>query len=238
MKARVRVTRSSSLQLIYTAGLTISFCHSLLAATIDDFSVGPIAVQRNGSLAATALQAGLDPIHVIGGAREVVVGEFGASIQTLTVDTDLRELQFSAPTGGGYFDLLYGSEAQPLNVDLTADGSDAFLVEFAMQGGFVTLNFLRVFTSSGEGALGGGNPGTIRTDLPDGKILMEYPFEAFSNSPDFTNVQRIELGFHRLSTVDGPVLLSFTTIPEPGAMALLGIASLPFIWRLRRRQSN
>jgi hypothetical protein len=124
------------------------------AVIIDDFSVGPVTVTRDGATAATSTQTGLDPGHVLGGNRNIVVGEFGASSQSLTIDSALRELRFTAPTGGGYFDLEYGSEAQPLNIDLTADGSDAFLVEFAGPGGFVSLNFLRVFHFIGRGRAG------------------------------------------------------------------------------------
>src|SRR5262245_54244715 len=83
------------------------------AVTIDDFSVGQIEVSRTGTMAATALQVGLDPDHVQGGSRDISVGEFGGVVQTLVVDTAASELRFST-SSTGYFQITYGSAAAPL----------------------------------------------------------------------------------------------------------------------------
>jgi hypothetical protein len=229
----------TAFRVAFAAALAVLLSQPSSAIVIDDFSVGPITVTRTGAMAATAQQAGLDPNHVLGGGRDIVVGQFGLAGQSLTVDTALQELQLTVPAVNdrGYFDLMYGTTAQPLNIDLTADGSDAFLVEFAGPGGHVSLNWLRVSTSSGEGVLGGGNMGTTTTALSDGRILVEYPFSAFSGAPDFTSVDGIRLEFFRLSAFSGPVLRSITTIPEPATAVLVGAAALSQALRRDRRGS-
>src|SRR4051794_833571 len=97
-----------------------------LAMTIDDFSVGPVVVSRVGPSAATAMQSGLDPAHVLGGGRDIVVGDSGSGDQSLAIDTAARELRFNIASGLGYFHITYGSAAQPLNVNLRAGGANSF----------------------------------------------------------------------------------------------------------------
>jgi hypothetical protein len=219
-------------------GVVCVWCGRADAVVIDDFSVGSLVVTRTGSSPAAAFQNGLDPSHVLGGARDISVGDSGSAGQSLTIDATTRQLNFTVQTDHGYFDLGYGTMAQPLNVDLAASGSDAFLIEFAGPGGFVTLNWLRVFTSSGEGVLGGGNLGTMSTTLPDGRILMMYPFSSFSGTPNFASIQRVRLEFFRLSPFSGPVLRSFVTVPEPAAMTMVCSTTIGVILLAKRQQRH
>src|SRR4051794_38588920 len=146
-----------------------------IALTIDDFSVGPVVVSRVGPSAASALQTGLDPSHVLGGGRDIVVGDSGSGDQSLAIDTAARELRFNISSGLGYFHFTYGSVAQPLNVDLRAGGGNSFQIEFGA--GFnTTLDRIRVFTASGESASGSGTAGATQIPLPDGRVLSIVPF--------------------------------------------------------------
>jgi hypothetical protein len=207
------------------------------AITIDDFSVGPIEVSRTGSVAATAVQSGLDPSHVLGGGRDITVGEFGTSGQTLIVDTALRELQFSPGSSSGYFQVNYGSMAQPLNVDLTAGGSNAFLFHFI----YNVPNFptslppssIRVFTATGSGFTALNHSGGSITMLPDGSRRARIPFSTLGNL-DLTAVQRIEFELFRVSPGTEFVLKAIATVPEPSCLALftLGLCGGRYVVRL------
>ena len=101
------------------------YANSAVAITIDDFTVGPITVTRDAATASSASQTGLDIAHVLGGSRDLIVGENGNPGQSLTIDTSLQQLRFNSLVGttNGYFNVTYGSAASPLNVDLTADGA-------------------------------------------------------------------------------------------------------------------
>ncbi|MEZ6068660.1 MAG: hypothetical protein R3C10_00020 [Pirellulales bacterium] len=98
------------------------------AINIDDFSVCPITVSRTGSDPAEALQTGLDEHHVLGGQRGILVGEAGSETQTAVVNSAAGVFEFSTDDSFGYLDLLYGTDEKPLNIDLTADGSTAFVL--------------------------------------------------------------------------------------------------------------
>ena len=207
------------------------------AVTIDDFSVGSIEVARTGTMAATALQTGLDPAHVLGGGRNFSVGASGGSVQRLVVDAAASELQFTTDTNG-YFKITYGSLAEPLNVDLTAGGNDAFLfhLEYTVPNNPLSLvpgNTFRVISAAGTrfGSMTGANT----TAQPDGSRLARVPFSSLSGQADFTAVQRIEFELFRVPAGSHFRLRTFATVPEPSGGVLL-ILGLGFWGRRVRRQ--
>jgi hypothetical protein len=205
-----------------------------LALTIDDFSVGPVVVSRVGPAAAIALQTGLDPAHVLGGGRDIVVGDSGSGNQSLAIDTAARELRFNIASGLGYFHITYGSAAQPLNVDLRAGGANSFQIEFGA-GSIADLNFISVLSSSGESFTGAGRSGTTSTPLPDGRVLANVPFSTLDPQMDLSSIQRMELEFFRLPTNVGPIVKSFTTVPEPSVAGLVVAGVLMLAGCSRRR---
>jgi hypothetical protein len=216
--------------------LALAAARPATAVTIDDFSVGPITLTRTGATAAAAQQTGLDPNHVLGGARDITVGASGGDAgQSVTIDTAARQLQFTIDTSLGYFDLVYGSMAQPLNVDLTADGSDAFRIDFSKTGSHISLQRLSVFTAGADGTLSGSNSNVLKATLPDGRVRVEYPFSAFPGV-NFSAVERIGLGFVRVSNADDPVILGIVTVPEPAASTLLAVGAVA-LCRCRRLRS-
>ncbi len=189
--------------------------------TIDDFSVGPIVVERTAATAVTAAQSGLDPAHVVGGSRAIIVGESGSAGQALIIDAALGEMRFAVPSPLGYFTITYGSEAAPLNLDLTAEGHDRFILEIGS--GSTSLNRVRIFTTNGTESVGGGHSVTTVKPLPSGGSLLSIPFSAYS-SLDLAAVQRISLEYFRASP-PGLVLKGLATIPEPNTASLIAIGA-------------
>jgi hypothetical protein len=194
------------------------------ALPIDDFSVGPIQVSRTGATAVTASQTGLDPSHVLGGGREIVVGESGGFVQTLIIDTAERELRFATDTNG-YFQIDYGTPAAPLDVDLTADGSNAFLFESlyivpTFPAATVPPSFIRVFSATGSGTASLTSSGASIVVQPDGSRRIKLPFSLLGNQVDLTAVQRIELDVFRVAPGSTFSLRTFSTVPEPESMLL------------------
>ena len=207
------------------------------AVTIDDFSVGSIEVARTGTMAATALQTGLDPAHVLGGGRNFSVGSSGGSVQRLVVDAAASELQFTTDTNG-YFQITYGSLAEQLNVDLTAGRHNAFLfhLEYTAPNNPLALipgNSIQVVTANGTSF--GMMSGASIAAQADGSRLVRVPFSSFRGPVDFTAVQRIEFELFRVPMGSQFALRTFATVPEPSAGVLL-VLGLGFCGRRVRRQ--
>jgi hypothetical protein len=220
---------------------------SLSARVIDDFSVGGTTVTGSGAPATLQTQAGLDPNHVVGGGRNISVGGAGANVQTLTIDTGAGELKFltvaDATSGRGYFDVTYGTAANPLNLDLTSGGANAFyFVTKWILGGVLfdqPPNFFNVITAAGESTSSVDNiRGGIVTVLGDGRRQVVVPFSAFTPKFDATKVLRIELDFLRIQQGSEFTLSAFRTVPEPGTVMLLAVAMVGGICRTRLRWRN
>lgn len=209
------------------------------AIVIDDFSVGPITVERTGVDPGVAEQLGLDPTHVIGGARVIEVGRDGTPPQTLTVDAGAGQLVFetgdSTDNTAGYFDIAYGSLASPLNVDLTAEGSNALILDYEIEPTNVFLSgglLVRSVGTSLEGA-GFGNFDQIR--LPNGTTRLILPFDRYRGI-DFENVTEIVLTLNRFRSSSKITFYGIETIPEPTCLLLL--ATSLSIMQCRRRSRN
>jgi hypothetical protein len=95
-------------------------------------------VRLNGQLFTTHAQSNLDTTHVIGGRRDIRLGVTGplpyysGSVQ-LIIDTTLGNFQYLADPGYtalGSF-ILYRGPTADLQADLTADGSNTLVFDFA-----------------------------------------------------------------------------------------------------------
>jgi hypothetical protein len=192
---------------------------SVRAIVIDDFTVGPIHLERNAGVAVSHIQTGLDPAHVLGGQREIVLGQFYENGQVLDIDTSAQRMSLTSapfPALAG-LDVTYGSRTVPLGIDLTAEGHDRFVFDFVGALPSCCSSF-RVTSATGSALQ------IDSVDLEnyyDGNVAT-IPFSEFSGV-DFTNVASLELDFGRHR---GFVLGAIYTIPEPmtawlpvGAMA-------------------
>jgi hypothetical protein len=204
------------------------------AITIDDFSDGSIVLTKTTSSAVTAQQTGLNSTAVLGGGRNIQVGEFGEIGQSMTIDAPTGEMRFHTPSGSaGYFQIDYGTASEPLNVDLTAGGANAFLMHFAFNPPLGSLpsrpfdyppNSLRVVTSAGTGFIDLVNAAVTTTVMPDGSYLAKIPFSALGNQVDLSAVSRVEFEMFRLGRQLS--LRHFATVSEPATSWLLVAAVL------------
>lgn len=201
---------------------------------IDDFSVGPIVVERTGASGVTQSQSGLDPAHVVGGSRRFIVGDSGAAGQRAEVDTIARELRFQIGSGLGYHRLTYGAET-PLNLNLVAIGHDAFQLDFVDPVGQPPL-WLTVSSPVGSNIVSE----TVSmiavpvTTLSNGNKRARFDFEWFGGV-DLTNVSSIELHSVRVGR-DMTFKSLSTVIPEPMSALLvgLGLATVASVGRRSR----
>ena len=107
----------------------LSLSNVVHAVVIDDFGDGAITVERDGFSEVSMDQVGLNPANVLGGRRSLTVGTFGSATQTATVDTSQGQLRLQTSDTFGYFEICYGGDTNPLNVNLLAAGANAFEID-------------------------------------------------------------------------------------------------------------
>ena len=208
---------------IALATCVLAFSDSVNAFVIDEFSEGQLLLNPANQIPSgvTVVQTNLNLDAVIGGTRQVYLA--GAPASKFEVNSMTGLCSFENADGFGYFDLVYGSEA-PLAMDLSADGSDAFL-----------LSFSDVYT---PGSTRGtfyfyvdGVPYYLREEfyaLNGGAGTIRIPFSQFGNGDTFV-VNTIDFGAIRVEPTHSFVLDSIITVPEPN-MRLLLLLSVPLIW--------
>ena len=153
-----------------------------VAIVIDDFSVGAASVVGP----ATVNQTGLDPLHVIGGARQINV-ERSTSTWTIKPEGGFR---FES-TDWGYFSMQYGAVEPLAAIDLTQEGHDRVLVRFgAVDAGFHPFG---LFLSSTNSTAAYGQTIYVFDAWDD--IVLEVPFTR--NAADETSVDRISIDVFR-----------------------------------------
>ena len=221
----------------FAAAIFFVAAQASAVVVIDDFSIGPITVARTGATVATATQTGLDPAHVLGGRREITVGAFGAATQTLIIDVVTGEFQASVVGTPGYFTIKYGSDAQPLNLNLLALGNGFLFETLAPPSAVGRLPDLRLYSSSGSGHVDATDG--VATATPSGGTAIFVPFSEISPSSfgtlDLTAITSIQIDDGRVST---PIRLSSVSIvPEPSTLALLAAATLAGGLATRRPRS-
>lgn len=173
------------------------------ALVIDDFLEGPIVLNA-GDSSLTFSQSQLDPEHVVGGTRDFELSSFGTVGQFVSVKEG--SLTLGREAGLAYLRLTYGSDSQPLSIDLTSGGSDRFLFDSS-------------FEAPGTGWMRIGSPGGQRSivslyGLRDEPYLL---YSQFSSGADFTNVSWIQLEVVRSG---GFTIGAIQTVPEPNSVAV------------------
>jgi hypothetical protein len=161
------------------------------AVVIDDFSAGPLAIEVVRYETKSATMSPLPTDQTLGGARYVTLNGLGptaASSVRVGVDTAAGEFLYDADPGATAANFLvkYGA-TQSLQADLTADGSNAIVFDFAF------ANF-----ESGH-----GNFDIFLTTQPGGRYMyvpiansatpfsLVLPYQAFktgANGANFANV--------------------------------------------------
>jgi hypothetical protein len=176
------------------AALPVEPVHALV---IDDFAAGPLAIEVVRYETKSATMSPLPTDHTLGGARYVTLNGLGptaASSVRVGIDTAAGELQYDADPGAtaANFQVKYGA-AQNLQADLTADGSNAIVFDFAYA----------------DFEPGGGNFDIFLTTVPGGRYLyvpvansatpfsLVLPYQAFKTAPggaNFANVSSFSWG--------------------------------------------
>jgi hypothetical protein len=138
------------------------------AVVIDDFTAGPFVVDGPGELVQTAL----DPAHVIGGARSIKVGQFGAGSKLQI--TELDQLQLSS-TGNGYYTVRYGA-AEPLGgIDLTQNGHDRLRLKLGEVG--ASFHPLSIYVNLANNSSSNGVGVYLQDSWDD--LILEIPYARF-----------------------------------------------------------
>lgn len=225
--------RAARIAVVSIASLVL-FANDARARLIDDFTEGPIhLVYTNAEIEQS--QTGLNPAAVISGQRKISIGAFGGGTvgQSATVDTDAGTLTFSSGSAGlGYFELEYGTQAMPLNADLTADGATHLAMIFQNVGATVNAES-PPFASVNDGGAGGRIGFESSIPLSDGKFLARASFAA-NDHVNWMDVQTIYFSRVRYPRDWSSVIYQIATVPEPSALAL-AISSLCVAGVFRRR---
>ena len=124
--------RSALVLMVCVAALPVE---RVRAIVIDDFSTGPMAIEVVRLQTKSATMSLLPPSQTLGGARYVTLNGLGptaASSVRVSIDTTASEFLYDADPGAtaANFVVKYGA-AQSLQADLTADGSNAIVFDFA-----------------------------------------------------------------------------------------------------------
>jgi len=200
--------------LLVLAGST--YCH---AQVIDDFSESPISLNR-AEQPVSVFQTSLNPDSVVGGTRDILLGEFGGSGQFVEISDG--SIAFGSAEGGlSYLTLTYGSDDSPLGLDLSLTGHDRFFFE-GFSGntpGFFVLSSTGGDSSASLGLLTPERPFLLFSDFGSGANFSEI------NSIEFRSVRNGQpVGFNGIATA----------VPEPSS-TLCGIICCVFIAMRRRR---
>jgi hypothetical protein len=186
--------RSALVLVVCAAALT---GEPVRAVVIDDFSAGPVAIEVVRYQTKSATMSPLPTDHTLGGARYVTLNGLGptaASSVRVGVDRAASEFQYDADPGAtaANFNVKYGA-AQNLQADLTVDGSNAIVFDFAY------ANF----------EPGGGSFDIYLTTQPGGRYLyvpvansatpfsLVLPYQAFktgTSGANFANVSTFSWG--------------------------------------------
>lgn len=205
-------------------GATICWLNAapVFAGMIDNFEQGAInppigSVEQSGRRSNNFTQLDLNPDETLSGVRNIIFYTYrNTSNATLTLAPDRPntiddKIQLEIAPGKSGVSLqisYYGDDYNNnLNLDLTADGGDRFIVNFVEappSGNFIFF----VPTSSGFGS---SKPVQIT-----GKGLYEVPFSAITDSDfgtpvDFTDVSHVSL---QLNASSNPLFPNHYSISE------------------------
>jgi hypothetical protein len=190
--------------LVYVATLLVpALAHALV---IDAFTEGPLSLSGAGDLVS---QTGLDPAHVVGGARYVDL--YRGPVELSIADGKFSAFNPSPETDWGYFNLMYGYDTA-LDADFTAGGHDRIRFRFES----IDPNGLDIMWVSVGTTLppSGSAPGPGYTSIPSAGGVFEIPFSAYPNV-DFTNVDTFAISVVRMRSTQGFALSEILTAGPP-----------------------
>jgi len=217
----------------YLAWMLVLVCPLIASAlVVDDFRDGALELTLSRSVSTssqTVLVDSLDPAHTVGGER-LVYGSTGDTAN-LQIAPNPGFFQFDASVSWGYFRLSYGSADNPLDVNLRADGSNAFLLTFPE----VTPGLWR-----GSYDFSLTSPTGVRTYGLESQLFalngpgaIRIPFSYFDNL-DLTHVSSMTLDAVRVEPTFRIRIGSIVTIPEPASW--LSVMLALSTWFLTRRR--
>ena len=182
------------------AAAAVVYGGSAAGLVIDDFSVGAATLVKtsanDSSNPATLVQEGLDPAAVLGGKRSLTLGQFGAATQSAVIDTDGGTLTLGKPAGTDgllYLDVGYGTNDEPLDIDLLANGHDRFVLDAD------TAGILGIAIRSR--GVGGPFSSNYAITASAGNGTQELLFSDFSDRVDLTDVQTLTIDIFRSNGV-------------------------------------
>lgn len=221
---------------------TVAFSGMASAVTvIDSFDEGFVFISDPaiGPFVPTSYEVGLDPSEVVGGNRFAQVTRVSGP-NNAVAQTGIGNVAFSAGSQTtGFFVLGWGTDATgglsaatALNLDLIADGFDAFLLSASTDvtgiGGTMTIT---VWSNVGGLAISDSYSRNF-TGPADVFQTYSFPVEEFA-LVNLTDVDAIYLRIDAISPGADYTLDFLTTIPEPASMSLLALGAMALIRRRR-----
>jgi len=210
------------------------------ALLIDSFTAAPTHLAAIG-VTQTDTAAGLDPAAVLGGSRHLSVRSLSGAVGNAEVEIGDGQFRFTNASGTlSYFTLAYGdytfnASVPPLNLDLTADGADRFVIDVVgytpgggLGDGTRVVLWVRVPAATG----------TIYRSAPLNNLGPGRYFVRFADIPGLDPTDVAGLGFETGRAPVGRefIISRFATVPEPAAGAL-GFAAMLVANALQRRRT-
>jgi hypothetical protein len=199
------------------------------ALVIDDFTQGALSLSATNLGGPTLVQTGLNPASVLGGTRSVHLSSLG--LATVSTDPIKGRFRFTAHQSFSYLRLGWGT-VTPLNVNLRADGSHQFRFELTDSSPTFTGFFFLQVKSGNNWFYTDIKPDITSALNGQSYGVMNIPYTRFAGV-DFTAVQAIELSAARATAGQHLQFDFISTVPEPSALALIGLALGIGLWRRR-----
>ncbi len=195
-----------------SAGLLVA--GTARAVVIDDFTVGAQNVTLQDEISDLS-QPGLPGDHVLGGRRGVELWGNGGTTSLEIDTTNGGTATVDVTDGWGYLTLIYGTDEQPLNLNLAAIGHDSIRLRYrisSVSGTTYVPGWYRVYGTGKQ------------IDIPFANTASDNIIEVISSIPasnDLTDIDKIEVNIIRIPTGTTIELIDIITVPEPTFALLL-----------------
>lgn len=201
------------------------------AAVIDNFATGDQMITRPAGQGNAAIT---DTAPISGSLFQsrFLSFSFGGS-QSLTVTTDLQQLEYSlAPGDNGYFQFGYDSTTP---VDLWGGGASAIRFHFASASGGTRFPAnLRIQTDAGPATYSWGFALTDIFNAHHDAFFVDVPLSKITGG-DLSRVTQLTFDAYRIQGSSGFHLTGIETIPEPSSLFLLPAGVAPFVFGRSRQ---